>query len=81
MGARPSYGADGDIIDAGADLSAGGGVNEHCFDVIYVVSFVHAVVVLWKWFWLVLLVIPSYAFFRAMKDFIIPWCVCDGPAC
>lgn len=68
----PTYGEDGKIVYAGADLDKGG-VTEHCFDIIYTVSFVHVSVVLWRYFWLLLLVIPGYAFFKLMKDVVIPW--------
>lgn len=73
VAARPGYDEKGEVVHAGADLSVGG-VSEHCFDVIYTVSFVHVAVVFWRYFWLLLLAIPAYALFRLMRDVVIPWC-------
>ncbi|KAF9578093.1 hypothetical protein BGW38_006309 [Lunasporangiospora selenospora] len=68
---RPRYNANGELADAGQDLSQEGLV-QYFFDIIYVTWFVHVTSALWSKMWWFYLSIPAYAFWKAWHLAIKP---------
>ena len=60
MGAAPTYGAGGEIIDGGADLGQAG-FTAYYFDAIYIGIAVQLGSILSDWFWLLFLAVSSSA--------------------
>lgn|ERR1711988_243351 len=68
----PTYGSNGEILDAGADLNAS--MFEYSFDIIYITWFVViSSGLLSDWFWLVYLTIPTYATYQIITSVLIPF--------
>ncbi|PRP78678.1 putative opsin [Planoprotostelium fungivorum] len=68
---RASY-VNGELVSAGADLG-GKGLTEYAWDVIYILWFTEVTGVFSYYFYLALLTVPGYAFFKAWNGFIYPW--------
>lgn len=76
--ARPAYGPNGELVDGGADLSLGGTL-EYLHDVLYVTAFVHTMTLVSDWFWMVYLVIPTYASYLLWIGVVKPYVFAPGP--
>eukprot|EP00741_Cyanophora_paradoxa_P016142 tig00000042_g15582.t1 len=70
--ARVDLDEKGQIDDAGQDLDSKG-IVEYYFDVLYITLFVQAGTMISDWFWLVYLVIPAFALYKAWVYIIYPW--------
>jgi len=69
--AAVEYDTQGELTYGGADL-AGKGIVEYYFDLIYITWFVQVATVWSDWFWLIYLVVPTFAVFK-LWDLIGPY--------
>ncbi|VDD86652.1 unnamed protein product [Enterobius vermicularis] len=63
----------GQVVDAGLDLNQPEAFGEYCKDVIILSSFVLILSLLWSPFFLFLLLIPAYAFYKFWTGLLAPW--------
>eukprot|EP00735_Rhodelphis_limneticus_P004615 TRINITY_DN16226_c0_g1::TRINITY_DN16226_c0_g1_i1::g.6460::m.6460 TRINITY_DN16226_c0_g1::TRINITY_DN16226_c0_g1_i1::g.6460 ORF type:complete len:176 (-),score=13.67,sp/Q54UB0/TM208_DICDI/36.31/7e-32,DUF788/PF05620.6/5.9e-42,2TM/PF13239.1/0.0014,2TM/PF13239.1/1.3e+03,2TM/PF13239.1/1.5e+04,Sugar_transport/PF06800.7/0.0034,Sugar_transport/PF06800.7/2.7e+03,DUF2919/PF11143.3/0.025,DUF2919/PF11143.3/3.5e+03,DUF3040/PF11239.3/0.16,RseC_MucC/PF04246.7/1.5,RseC_MucC/PF04246.7/3.1e+02 TRINITY_DN16226_c0_g1 len=70
--ASPTFSRDGELLDAGSDLS-GKGLIEYAFDILYITWFAQTLGLFSDWGLLVYLLIPGFAGYKALTSFLLPW--------
>lgn len=76
--ATPNYDVtSGELVDAGADLSSAG-VLEYCNDLVYVCGATQLLASVSQWFWLLALVVPAFAGYKAWRHVIRPYVLGGG---
>lgn len=76
---RPTYSDNSKLVDPGLDLNMEGGMGEHIKDIVILVSITHIFAVISSYFWLLLLLLPSRAFWLLWTNFLGPWFFQQAP--
>ncbi|CAM6098723.1 unnamed protein product [Calypogeia fissa] len=70
--ANGSVDDDGELVDGGADMNAGG-TTGYVHDILYITSFVQVASVISDKFWYTYLVIPMFAFYKLWQLVLYPY--------
>lgn len=70
--AKPTYDANGDLLDGGGSMSMKG-INAYCHDLLYITSFVQCGTAFFSWFWYVYLLVPAYGLYKLFQNVVVPW--------
>lgn len=76
--AAPTYGANGELIHAGADLKMGG-IMEYCTDLILIVAVLQILTSISDWLWLLILVVPAFGLYMFWVHIAAPWIFAPVP--
>ncbi|KAK2193051.1 hypothetical protein NP493_18g11021 [Ridgeia piscesae] len=69
----------GSLLDAGTDLNMEHGMAEHLKDMILLTAIVHVLTLSTNYFWFLLLLAPSRAFYMLWVNIIAPWVFAEPP--
>lgn len=69
----------GSLLDAGTDLNMEHGLAEHLKDMILLTAIVHVLTLFTNYFWFLLLLAPSRAFYMLWVNIIAPWIFAEAP--
>ncbi|KAG2485419.1 hypothetical protein HYH03_015801 [Edaphochlamys debaryana] len=70
--AEPEYGANGELVYGGADLSMGG-MCGYWHDLLYISVFVQVATCITTWFWFTLLIVPGFAGYLLWVNVLQPY--------
>ncbi|KAK2726489.1 transmembrane protein 208-like isoform X1 [Artemia franciscana] len=77
--ARPTFGENGQLIDAGVDLNMQSGVGEHVKDILIWTCVCQVLSLISSYFWFLLLLIPGRFGWMAWRSIISPWLFQQAP--
>jgi hypothetical protein len=76
---RPVKDEAGVIVGAGSDLNLPGHISEYAKDVVLFAAICYALTLVSDYFWLTLLVVPCYVFYKLWVNFLGPWFFAPAP--
>lgn len=79
MMATPVLSETGALIDAGSDLNCDSGTAEYVKDIVIVTLAVTLLGLLSSYFWLLWLIVPTFAFYKLWVNILSPWFFQEAP--